>query len=353
MLIYSYKFENYIRKNIIPNIILSPKYIIKGSFKRKIPYITDIDIINNVYPSINKNNIYSSLLSLIKKISKNPNIILLKIICGRDSRFNLDSLSEIDNIKPLLNIDQQHELDFIINKYSDPDQKLFYINNLIKPYYKLRWTVTNVIDDKMILPGSKEISMIDTLHNNSFLIIKYYVIIKTFIIGFDIVITYEPVNFNKIYKTFHNNQIKYSNYLNEYYYMLFPLRYFFKKNEDVLSKLNNIIDKQFGLAKQILAQIEIYQDLYNNHKLSIKIASMIILYILTYTSKIPIQTNILQKITDVAIDNYPDVKMKEWNILLITLYDEIYQYMNINSKNYFFEFLSLIPKNIQKKFFIS
>jgi hypothetical protein len=55
----------FIRKKILLKILLIPeKYIIKGSFRIKIPYVTNIDVIREVYPEINENNIYEKILLL-------------------------------------------------------------------------------------------------------------------------------------------------------------------------------------------------------------------------------------------------------------------------------------------------
>src|SRR5437762_1886822 len=106
MLIYTYKLEKYIKNKIFRTILLAPdKYTIKGSFRRKIPYVTDIDVVNEVYPEINRTNIYLHLKKLVENVlSQKDRIILAYAKCGVDERFKLKNGTdeEIYWIKPLL-----------------------------------------------------------------------------------------------------------------------------------------------------------------------------------------------------------------------------------------------------------
>src|SRR5277367_3613824 len=102
MLIYSYKLEKYIMGKFFHKILLLPNsYVIKGSFRRKIPYITDIDIVNKVYPVINRGTIYQRLIDLVNVVHQDDDIIMVQITCGTDGRFKVTDANpkEISQIK--------------------------------------------------------------------------------------------------------------------------------------------------------------------------------------------------------------------------------------------------------------
>ncbi|AYV85456.1 MAG: hypothetical protein Satyrvirus17_16 [Satyrvirus sp.] len=83
MLLFTPRLRKYIENRIFPKILIVPdKYYFEGDFKNEDPYITDIDVINDMYPEINKNNIYENISKLINELGSLTNIILVYIRLG-------------------------------------------------------------------------------------------------------------------------------------------------------------------------------------------------------------------------------------------------------------------------------
>lgn len=360
MLIFTYKLEKYIKKIILPKILLKPdKYIIKGSFRRKIPYITDIDIVNEVYPEINPSNIYEKIIDLLKKLQteENNNIILFYITCGVDERFKINTGSdeELAKIRSLLDYDEVGQFDTIIQKYADNfDKKIFFVSEMIWKYYKLRWTPKNVLDDKMTLREGLEVNFSDIVKENTSLLLQYYVKIESYPIGIDVVINYKKLDMGNAYQAAADYQLKLANYSKEYYYMLFPFKYYFKENRNISQELEDLIEKKFGLYKQLMVRIDTYHTLYQTKNLDIRLATSIVSGIIKDTYQLPeFRSNSVKKIKEVAIDNPPNVKMEEWALLLDVLYDEINAAANSVSEKHFFKYLDMLPENIRNKYYFN
>lgn len=358
MLIYTYKLEQYVLHKILPKILLGPKYKIKGSFNRKIPYVTDVDVVNYVNPEINKTNIREALIKLIKPLElSDPHIKMIYITCGADDRFKLNSYSdtEIAKLKKLLKKEEILELNKIIETYkSDPEQKLFYINEMIRPMYKLRWELNDIIENKIKRRENHIITFDSVIQNNCSMTLRYFVEIKSIPIGFDVAVYYEKVNCFKIYENAAKRTIQISNYKKDYYYMLFPLKYYFRSDLIIKNELDDIIEKKFGLHKQIMVNIDTYHLLYVLKKLDIKTATNIVTKIIqSIETHIPnvAKSNTLNMIKKTAENNPPNIKMSDWNIQLDVLYDELLEIANIGCKDYFFKLLELIPSDRRKDFY--
>lgn len=358
MLIYSYRLEKYIKKHILPKILLVPeKYVFKGSFKRRMPYITDIDIINNVNPEITSENIYEEILKLLDRIEEDEDIILVYITCGTDDRFKLNEKSDqqqLEQIRELLDNEEKKQFDFISEKYYDNhDKKIFYINELIWEHYKIRWTPKEIRANKKILPDGIIAKFSETVSKNNCLF-KYFVKIKTHWIGIDMVVNYLPADLQKIYREAEEYQLKLSNYAKDYYYMLFPLRsYFYLVDPHISKELETLIDKKFGLYKQLMVQINNYQTLYQTGNLNIQIAKEIVIHLIRDIKYLPrkLDSDIINKIQKVAENNQPHVKIEKWAMLLDLLLLEINNAVNELAKPYFFRYLEKLPNDMQKKYY--
>jgi hypothetical protein len=358
MLIYSYKLEKYIINRFFRKILLLPNsYVIKGSFRRKVPYITDIDIVNKVYPIINKSTIYQRLIELINIIHQDDDIILVQITCGTDGRFKVTDANptEVSQIKNLLTPSEVIEFDKILDKYKDNvDQKVFFINELIWPLYKLRWSSYQVLNNSMELRGDRRVSFEEMLENNSTLLLQYYLKINTELVGIDVAVYYEPYQDKVSYEDAAKYYLRLSNYNKEYYYMLFPLKTYFRIHDDKTNyELNNLIEKQMGLYKQLMVRIDAYRILYITNNLDIETAKNIIINLIKDVPKLPdFKTNVLSKMQDVAENNPPEVKKEQWYLLVNVLYDQINLEASRVSKDHFFHYLNLVPKENQKNYYI-
>lgn len=357
MLIYTYKLDNYVRKKILPKILLVPnKYIFKGSFKRRMPYITDIDIINNASPEINNKNVYDEILKLLDSINNEKDIILVWITCGTDDRFkiNMNSDKQLDQIRDLLDESELKNFDEVLEKYSDNnDKKFFYINELIWEKYKIRWTPTEIQNNKKFLPGNLMIKFSDVCTRNNFLL-QYFIKIQWYWVGFDVITNYIPTNLSRGYHDVEEYQLKLSNYAKDYYYMLFPLRtYYYKIDTNISKELETIIDKKFGLYKQLMVQINNYQTLYKTNNLNINMAKEIVTNIIRDIKYLPVEfkSNTIIEIQKVSENNAPNVKMEKWAILLNILLEELNATVNEITKPYFFKYLEKLPEDMQNRYY--
>lgn len=359
MLIYTHKLEKYIRKKIFPKVLIVPnKYSIKGSFRRKIPYITDIDVVNEIYPEINENNIYDKLLHLIGNIKNSkPEIILTYITCGVDERFNIETASneELDRIRPLLDTDDTKKLDLIIKKYENhQDKRKFYVNELVWKYYKLRWTPKNVINNKMKLAGNLIIKFTDIVKKYSSVLLQFYVKIGSYPLGIDVIANYKPIDMTKAYQCAAEYQLKLANYGREYYFMLFPFKFLFRNDKKIRQELEDLIEKKFGLYKQLMVRIDTFHTLHETGNLDIGTASSIITSIIKDIEYLPdFQSNIISKIKEISIDNPSDIKIKMWDTLLDVLYDELNSSVNFKCKDYFYHYLKMVPNDLKSKYFLN
>jgi hypothetical protein len=360
MLVFNYKLEKYVKKKLIPKLLINPdKYTIKGSFSRRTPYVTDIDIVTDVYPEINENNIYAELVKLIERTNQDKTIILIFITCGVDERFKINngSLEDLARIRGLLAGDDGEQFDAIIKKYPDDiDKKIFYINEIIWKYYKLRWKPLEVLNNRKNLGQGLVVKFTDIVKKNIMLLLQYYVKIGMYPIGIDVVVNYKPMDVvGTYYSSVTDYQIKLANYAKDYYYMLFPLRaYFRNNNKKIYQELEELIEKKFGLYKQLMVRIDTYHILYDTKHLDIQTATAIVISIIKDIKYLPdVNTNTITKIKEVAQDNPPNAKMKEWNILLRVLYDDINMAASIAAKEYFFKYLNLLPENLRKKYYLA
>lgn len=367
MLIYSYKLEKYILCHFFPKILLLPdSYVIKGSFRRKIPYITDIDVVNKVFPTITRSNIYSKLINLMERAYADNDIIIVQITCGVDERFRITDGNddEIKKIKNLLDDDEKLELDKIVEKYSDDvNKKVFFINEFIWPLYKLRWTPYQILNNSMDLRASHRVSFEEVIQSSSSILVQYYLKIGTNLLGVDVVIQYDEIpSERKAYEEAAKYYLKLSNYKKEYYYMLFPLKNYFKPNKkDIYNELEDIIEKKMGLYKQLMVRIDAYRMLYVTGNLDINLAKNIIVNLIKDVAKLPnFYSNVISKIQDVSMDNdlpnktdnSPQHKMDQWNVLLGPLYDHINNAASIAAKEYFYNYLNMIPESKRDDYYL-
>lgn len=358
MLIFTYKLEKWIKLNLLPKLLIVPdRYVIKGSFRRRIPYITDIDIVNNVYPEINKSNIYDELVKLISKLGTPTyqSIILVYVTCGVDDRFRIDtgSKSELDGIKSLLKPADAKAFELVMEKYADDfDKKIFFISEIIWKYYKLRWSPSEVLVNKKKLTGGLTVQLTDEIDKNPSLLLQYYAKIGSYPVGIDIVINYAPVDMTNAYQAAASYQLKLANYSKEYYYMLFPFKHCFRENRPIAQELEDLIEKQFGLYKQLMVRIDTYHTLYQTENLDLKTAIIIANTLIKDIEHLPnFQSNISKKISEVVNADLPSKSQLELlDTLFTVLYDEINASANAAAKEYFFKYLALVPDDVRSKY---
>ncbi len=318
--------------------------------------MTDIDVVNKVYHRMDAGNIYQYLVQLIKAIATESDIIMIFIICGTDERFQLNTVSDTDinAVKPLLKPDELAQLDNILAKYkSDPDRQLFYANELIREYYKIRWLPGDIITGYRELRTGIVANFSDILRKQSSFVIQYICKIRSYYIGFDVVIIYDKHNLKSSYEKAADYHIKLAGYNREYYYMLFPFRYYFRHNKAVADELENIIETKYGLYKQLMVRIDVYHLLLVSKNLNILMARCIVSTILHDLKNLThISSNIPDKLREVVPTGNDQVVMAEWDLLLAVLYDEINASFNLQAKQDFHRYLKMMPTALQQKYYL-
>ena len=118
MLIYTSKLEKYVVRKILPQLLFGANYEIKGSFKRRVPYVTDIDIVSRIE---NHDDLYNKIIKKLREFQSTNNILLVQITCGIDARFSIreGTDQEFDSISNILSKFQQLQLSMIRKKYAD------------------------------------------------------------------------------------------------------------------------------------------------------------------------------------------------------------------------------------------
>lgn len=356
MLLYSENLYNHI-VDIIPLLIISDNFEIKGSFKRKTPYITDVDIVNDAYPQVNKESIRKHLVKLIDSLKKHPEIILVNITCGVDERFVLETGSdeEIKNVEQLLTDEEQNAIDMLRIKYAnDRDRFIFYAKQSLKHLRKLRWLPDEIISNEKIVRGDNMINFNRMVYQNKSLLIKYAIPVEGYMVGFDVAVYYDKINpLVEIYELAAERHLLYAAYHREYYNLLFHLKRHLFMDIDLRKQITDITERRLGIYKQLLARTEIYQDLYNYGYLTLTIAKAMLVKFVQDVPKLKgFKTNTIYQIKKVAQNPEltPEAKIEAWTIIIDVLRSEVYQEVNILAEPYYYKYVELIPIEVRKKY---
>ena len=346
MIIYSHKLANYIIHKVIPNLLIGPKYEIKGSFRRKATYITDIDIINTTYPEISHNNIYQTIVKLFSKLKNNPNIIIGQISCGVDDRFKLEKYDDnkIDDIINLVKNDDKLRIQSVLSERTSSDEKLFKINEIIWNYYKPRWTVEEILSNKKILFDNSRIIFCEQIKKNASMLIEYYIYLHGIPIGVDVFVKYSECDEYKVYSSSGEYYMKLSHYKKEYYYMLFPLRLYFRNKKQIIiqKEINDIIENTYGLYKQLLTFIQVYNNLFRLKLLSYDAARSITKYVIYHVPKLKdVSKKSLLIIKNININTEKN-SVNIWADNLSQCYDSIEMDLHLSAKTIYLKYLSMV-----------
>lgn len=354
MIIYTQKLEGYIRKVILPIILMDPtKYKLRGSFRRKIPYVTDVDISSYLFPDINKLNLYEKLIHHIDTVLDHDNIILYQIKCGYDDRFKPGNYTEddINTIRPLLTVKEASMLDIIISKHSsDPELMNFLIGELIWSLYRIRWSIDEVVRNKKILRGGVEVKFSEALKNDNSFIMHFFVDMGEYPIGFDVVTVYDDYDFIQSVTSAHTRNIRKAVAAKEYYFMLFLLKKLIN-DKNVSEEISDIVDKKYGLYKQLLVRIESYHKLFVSGNLTYGLAKKITISIIKDIRNLTgFETDIIDMLKKAYETPDKSRVMVEWDVLLETLYAQILKEINDLTKDDFIKYYKLAPDEIKERF---
>jgi hypothetical protein len=349
MLIYSKNLYEYVIDKVIPKLIITDNFELKGSFKRRSPYVTDIDVVNDAYPSVTKKSIYAELLKLIKRLDDYPQIILINVTCGIDKRFDLKSGSEdeLKEITPLLTDHEITAIDFLRIKYAnDTERYLFYLRKLLKPLRKLRWTSEEVVSGKKLVRGDLIFDISQILKQNKNLIIKYAVPLEGYMVGFDVAVYYDEVDSQEIYRDARQRHLKDASYNKQYYKLLLDLKGYFYEDKETRFDIDNITQKKLGLYKQQIARLELYDELYRYGQLTIKIAKAMLVKLIQDLAKLSkFKSNAIYQIKKIAINAQlnAEQRLESWHVIIETLIEELKLQVNMLAKPYYEYYVAKIP----------
>lgn len=363
MIIYSEKLDRYVQKAILPKILLLPnRYNMTGSFSRKIPYITDIDIFCKVFPTINRNNIYQYLRDFFIKFQRAnyPDIIFLYVTVSDDERFIIrpETFDEdIERIFGLISIEEQERVKWLINKHSDKKKAIFFIREYLKEYLKMRWHTDEIIANRKILPGEVSVKMTDVLAKSKSVLFKYFVMIGRVPVGIDNITVYVerdriPVKSEEILGILAKEVLQ-PNYENSVFYMLFPIRAYFKVfDQEKYQELYQLIEYDYGIYKQLFVRIEDYHKLYETGHITIDIATALVRMIIVDLREMDkIQTNIPKQLKEIGFSDETDEnKIRRWALLLDVLNEELQQCLNVDLEETLYEYLQQVPENLRSFF---
>jgi hypothetical protein len=339
---------------------LPDEYVIKGSFSRKAPYVTDVDIVSDISGKIDEDKIYTKLLELIKKFSfdNDGDTLLVRITCGYDEKFYLKTgdQNEMDAIKKLLTPSEVDRFDAIMMKYHDDETKMiFYLNQMMWEWYRLRWSPHEIRDNEKILKGGDKITFTETFQKNKIFILQYFIRVGSYPIGFDVIIYYKEFDVANMYKIAAIRDQLEANYNKEYFCMLYVVRYYFRKDRTTWHAINDLIEKKYGIYKQFCSRIKTYTRLYETKYLTFKTAIIIVNGIMNdihYLSDL--DTNIIDKIKMVSDDKTDKItKMNNWYTLLKILGEEIFYMLNVQAKDTFYEYFNKIPQQDRHEIIIA
>ena len=364
MLIYSAKLNTYVRTVIIPKLLLkTDRYEIKGSFKRKVPYVTDIDIVNNIYPEVTQKTIHKEILQHLTKLKAHPSISLIHVTVGTDQRFVFEkgTDSEAQAMDQYLTSEESQLVGSIMQKYPESDalsasgrltsqgmsKRLFYLKQATKHLVKLRWSEEEIKADLKILRGDVKVKFSDSLLKSKTVLFKYVAPLEGYVVGFDMAVYYADIDaVAEIYQKAADRHIQFASYHNEYYYMLAHVkRYFFDKVPTLIA-ISNVIEKKFGMYKQFVTQIEVYEQLYAYDKLTYQLAKAIAVGLFRDVPKLrDFKTNALKQLGRIALDSKldPDQKMDQWHIILSVLKSELQTTVNTRAKPDYYQYVKMIP----------
>ena len=360
--------------NLAKYIIVGDKYKIVGSFGRKSYYITDIDISNDV-SKYDINNIISKLKTLVEiSFVDKKDIIFTYVTIGVDfdyvPKYKIMSDTEIESYNYEATMDYILDLQ-MKNKISEKEslymqdllketlsvekktketiQKLLIIEEILYKKSKVRWIKSDIMAGFKIVDKEKRFLANEIQKESNQCVLHYVLNYKNEYIQID-------VGLMGIKKTnLENNQIKekekkfnkqkYLAYIKkEYYYILMDMVKFFSNNQTIYTNILYLLEKKYGIYKQIMANIFSLVQLY---KYSIIDNTMLNIFYLKIMDKLR-KTEIKLENEDIFKKNEDDKKEKTETIkYLEELELFVLNFLNNKFKMYALHYYSLLPnKNI-------
>jgi hypothetical protein len=355
MLLYSADLKNYVDTIIIPMILISPKYFYIGTFAKKYPYVSDIDITNIIDCSkpLSSKSKFDKIMSNINL--DNKNILFNYISCGYDDRYLIiDPVKDLERLinKHLLSDKDINDLNLIISKQTELQGQIVSMQYYLTKYSTIRWTKKEIQAGIKVLKGDKVITFNDELNTNYTAIFHFFVIYNNYYIPMDLALVCDNAIESKPATLIMANRIipnvyLYMKYNKEYYFMLKGmLKYFYSKPE--YAEINRIIEYKYGIYKQLLIQISHLAYLISDKLIPIRIQSRIINNIVHDLYKY-IKIND-PELNELSVIIPSDSNSKRIVQILDRMYDIVNTKMNLLTKNSYYKYLALLPIDTQQMF---
>jgi hypothetical protein len=352
MLVYTDELEKMIRRKYLSRILISPKgYKLKGSFSRKSRYVTDVDVCTYFDPKYSEQPIklYERLKKIMYYVAGQDDIIFVEAKCGYNDNYKITTASddEILRIRPMLKIADRETFNILVEKYNDDREILsIALKNFLKKIYRYHWSLREIFYNQKVIYDGSIIKLTDILMKNNNILVRYFVNCMGYYIGIDSA-NYYSKNAVVSVRDKYDDLLPAYRHENFYYYALFVLRYRLRKTH--YEKISEVIDKKFGISKQVLTQIDNY-------------LKMIALDLINYPIAEIIRTSLIKDIQVVNQNNslgiddrLADLKKSknlfQWGKILREIQIILEIFLNASAKPYYQKYLELIPENERAKYY--
>lgn len=271
MLIYSDDFDNEMRK-VLDKILPFKKgstYDIKGSYKRKIKYITDIDVVLKLpkYFSTLSDTDFGKIVSKILRkymfsLPNDENYIFVHMITGDDDRFTIKTKDDLTKLFDQQMIDVTDMDNFLKMSVAE-------INEHLSSYKKLRWTKKEVIKGIKVRFG-KEFLLSEVLSNKRLFTLVSASFYNDYIYSFDITCLDRQIKLSDIYQRYYEPAIQRANNEGYPYFILRLIGRFLdhtKTDQNLSNEIFEIVENKLGAYKQLMLRAQLVQKLIIEHLL--------------------------------------------------------------------------------------
>jgi len=349
MLLYHNELKTYLLTKIIPSILLIYRgFFFSGSFHRMIPYVTDIDLLTIDETKTLPYLYYQRILQIMETLSKSSTVHFIYLNCGFDERFRVtpeDYKEKLQSIKGDILPEMEDAVEEILQRDIVISEKCFLLNNLLKPFYKVKWSEEEI---RMGQKTSPPLNFFDTLASNNSLIFRYYTMIGSFPLGIDY--TYYYRDYNPLSQKAEFEDLLLGDVYHGNYYSLFLglMKYFRRhKKTKYYNEIHQITEVQYGPLKQIMQIVEMFKLLYLYDLLDTGLVDTILEELLLDLQENEVvdyyrtpHLKALQKFHPVS-----DLKLTgQIYKLLLKISQEIEEYLSESVKRHFFQYLASVPE---------
>jgi hypothetical protein len=357
MLLYSEDLFKYVDKTIVPMIVFSGStgsinYFYVGTFRKRFPYISDIDITNVITCQQNQTMQTRSARLMELVTLDNKNVLFNYLSCGYDTRYVItDPQQDLVRLRDqnLISSKDVDELNSILSAQLTLDGQTTGMQYYLTKYSTLRWTKKEIQNGFKKSFDGLVIVFSEVLAANYTAILHFFIIYRNYYIPADLALVCDNklMDVNRIIPDVY----KYMKYNKEYYFMLKGMKKFFSgKNE--YGEISRIIEYKYGIYKQLLIQISHLSYLIEDALISVRIQSRILTTIIADIRKYTKIGDAISDVNELSLLN-PNKPGDSTRIvqLLNKLYGVINQKMNTLTKDSYYKYLAKLPE-VDKKMFV-